>query len=308
MKTTITALALVLPLATASADAKRYDACSATSRAAKEACAFEAKDDLWIALGTCANVADPDARKECKSTAREALAEAKDECREQFDAREEVCEALGQDPYDPAIDPSQFLTPEATAASPNPYFPLIVGTTWTYEGPGETVTVTVTDRTKEILGVTTIVVRDVVTDEDDETVEDTDDYFAQHMDGTVWYFGELAKNFEDGELVDVDGSWTAGVDGAKPGIVMEAVPAAGDVYRQEFFLGDAEDVGEVVDVAGTESVPAASCAGTCAVILDTNPLEPDAAEHKYYAPGIGLILEVDLESGERVELVSVTTD
>jgi hypothetical protein len=206
------------------------------------------------------------------------------------------------------IDPSQFLSPEATAANPNPYFPLSVGTTWTYAGPGETVTVTVTDRTREILGVTTIVVRDVATDQNDEVVEDTDDYFAQHSDGTVWYFGELSKSFEDGELTGIEGSFTAGVDGAKPGIIMRAAPAVGDVYRQEFFLGDAEDIGEVLDVAGTESVPGGSCAGTCVVTRDTNPLEPDAAEHKYYAPGIGLILEVDLESGDRVELVSVTTN
>ena len=36
---------------------------------------------------------------------------------------------------------------------------------------------------------------------------------------------------------------------------------------------------------------------------DFTPLDPEANEHKYYAPGVGLILEIDLESGDRVELI-----
>jgi len=309
MKTTsILALVAALPLAAGSGEAKRDGACHATAKAAKEACGFEAKEELWIGLGNCANVPDPDARKECKSDAREGLNEAKDECGEQFVGREDFCDAVGEEPYDPAIDPSAFLSPEATAANPNPYFPLVVGTTWVYEGDGETTTVTVTDRTKEILGVTTIVVRDVVEDDEGDAVEDTDDYFAQHSDGTVWYFGEISKNFENGELVDIEGSWTAGVDGAKPGIVMLAAPAVGDIYRQEFALGEAEDGAEVLSITGTESVPGGSCSGTCVVTRDFNLLEPGGEENKYYAPGVGLILEVDPESGDRVELVSVTTD
>jgi hypothetical protein len=76
----------------------------------------------------------------------------------------------------------------------------------------------------------------------------------------------------------------------------------GDVYRQEFALGDAEDAAEVVSTTGSESVPAASCAGDCVVTRDFTPIEPDAAENKFYAPGIGLILEVDLETGELVSM------
>lgn len=44
----------------------------------------------------------------------------------------------------------------------------------------------------------------------------------------------------------------------------------------------------------------------CTIVKDGTPLEPEVAEHKYYAPGIGLILEVDLETGERVELTGMT--
>ena len=117
-------------------------------------------------------------------------------------------------------------------------------------------------------------------------------------------FGEIAKNYEDGELVDLEGSWEAGVDGAKAGIIMKADPQVGDVYRQEFFLGDAEDMGEVLSLSGDETVPAADCDNECLVTKDYTPIEPDVEENKYYAPGVGPILEVDVETGERVELVN----
>ena len=176
---------------------------------------------------------------------------------------------------------------------------------WVYEGDGETITVTVTGDTKEILGIEAVVVNDVV-EEDGEIVEDTDDWYGQDVFGNVWYLGEISKNYEDGELVDIEGSWTAGVDGAKAGILMKAAPMVGDVYRQEWALGDAEDAAEVLSLTASAVVPAAgaSCAGTCVETLDFTPIEPDAAEEKYYSPDVGLILEVDTETGDRVELVS----
>jgi hypothetical protein len=178
---------------------------------------------------------------------------------------------------------------------------------WVYKGGGEIDTVTVTNATKVIDGVETIVVHDVVTDESLVTTEDTDDYFAQDTSGSVWYFGESAKKFENGEIVGVEGSFKAGIDGAKPGIIMKATPAVGDVYRQEFALGDAEDAGEVLSITGSETVPGATCTGTCVVTHDFSPLEPDANEQKFYAPGIGVILEVDVAAGgTRLELISVT--
>jgi hypothetical protein len=135
-------------------------------------------------------------------------------------------------------------------------------------------------------------------------IEDTDDYFAQDVAGNVWYFGEISQSFDDnGDLENLDGSWKAGVELARPGIVMKAVPAVGDFYRQEFFLGEAEDMAEVTSASGTEAVPGAACAGTCLVTNEFTPIEPDASEDKYYAPGIGLILEVDSETGDRVELI-----
>lgn len=290
--------------ASAHAPAAHAGACDRTTEAAGHACANEARDDYWIAIGRCANVANNGARNGCLADAEAQLAEAQDECAAQTAARAELCAALGQAPYDPVIKAHDFLTPEETALQPNPYLPLVPGSESVYRNAEETITVTVTAETREILGIQAIVVRDVVTDADGELVEDTEDWFAQDVDGNVWYLGEIALNFEGGRLVDVEGSWTAGVERAKPGIVMPAAPRTGLSYRQEFDLGNAEDAARVLDTRASEQVPAASCDARCVVTVDFTPLEPGHLEHKYYAPGIGLILEVDPESGERTELVS----
>jgi hypothetical protein len=83
---------------------------------------------------------------------------------------------------------------------------------------------------------------------------------------------------------------------------MKASPQVGDAYRQEFFLGDAEDLAEVVSVTGDEHAPAASCNGDCVVTREFTPIEPGHEANKHYAPGIGLILET-LPDGGREELV-----
>ncbi len=297
---------LVLVCGGVAAAATEPPLCTQTSRAALRACEHEGRDEMWIAIGGCANRPDPAVRRVCRRQAKQQGREHAADCAEQLDARETLCDALGQSAYDPAIDPARFASPAAAAGNPNPYFPLLPGTTWTYAGDGETITVTVTARTKQIQGVTCTVVRDLVA-KNGTPVEDTDDYFAQDLDGNVWYFGELSQSFEGGELAGLDGSWTAGRDGAKAGMVMKRTPVAGETYRQEFFLGDAEDAAEVVSVTASATVPAVSCAGTCVQTLDFTPLEADAREHKFYAPGVGLVLEVDVETGSRVELVDFRT-
>jgi len=283
-------------------------ACKQTTKAAFKACKYTIKDNYWIEQGKCYNLVDPAVQAECVAEAKEAQAEATEECNDQRDARTEVCEALGEAPYDPQINPTDFVDPTQIGATviPNPYFPLVPGTGWRYVGGNETITVTVTNETKQILGVTCIVVRDVV-EENGEVIEDTVDWYAQDQFGNVWYFGEIAQNFEDGELNNLDGSWKAGVDSAKPGIIMKAAPQVGDIYRQEFLLGEAEDVAEILSLTGSAAVPAASCNGDCVITKDYSPLEPDAIENKYYASGVGLILEVDVETGDRVELVELIT-
>jgi hypothetical protein len=187
----------------------------------------------------------------------------------------------------------------------NPYFPLLPGTRWVYEthtSEGvERDEVFVTHDTKDILGIECTVVHDVVSFEG-EVIEDTFDYFAQDSLGNVWYFGELSKSFDDGQLASLHGSWLAGEDGAQPGVIMKAVPQVGDVYRQEFLVETAEDIGAVVDLSAPAVVPFGNFP-SCLETEDYSPLEPGTLEQKFYVFGLGLVLEFDPDSGERTELV-----
>ncbi len=202
--------------------------------------------------------------------------------------------------YDPAIDPAQFVR-----GVDNPFFPLVPGTTRRYRSTGdedgEETVVTVMPDTKVIAGVTCTVVHDVVR-EGNEVKEDTWDWFAQDRDGNVWYFGEDTKEYEHGR-VSTAGSWQAGVNGAKPGIVMPAHPTVGRTFRQEYLAGEAEDEAQIVAVDATVTVPAGTFSG-CVQTKDWTRLEPGAVEHKYYAPGVGCVAEVAAGGRGRVELVS----
>ncbi len=166
-------------------------------------------------------------------------------------------------------------------------------------------TVTVTQKTRRLDGVKCVVVSDIVRDEDGQITEKTKDYYAQDNKGNVWYFGEDTAEFENGKLVSTEGSWLAGVNGANPGIVMEAHPKVGDSYVQEDAAPVAEDAAEVISLNGHAKVPFGNF-NHLLVTHDTNLLEPDApGENKYYAKGIGEVYAKDLETGEVDLLVSV---
>jgi hypothetical protein len=204
--------------------------------------------------------------------------------------------------YTPHIDPADF-----SSTVDNPFFPLRPGLRWEYKSTTkdgvETTVVTVTSNTHTIMGIPCVEVRDTVK-LNGEVAEDTLDWYAQHRDGTVWYFGEDTKEYEHGKVTTTKGSWVGGVDGAQPGIVMPAQPLVGDKYRQEYLRGDAEDMAEVLATNDHAQVPAGSYDGTLQT-LETTPLEPKALEHKYYARGVGIVLEVDVAGGGvRDELIS----
>ena len=119
------------------------------------------------------------------------------------------------------------------------------GNRWVYnetdaEGNEMQVEVTVTNDKKNILGISATVVHDVVT-QDGSVKEDTLDWYAQDVDGNIWYLGEDTKEYENGVVVSTEGSWEAGVDGAQAGIVLPANPEVGMTYRQEYYAGEAED-------------------------------------------------------------------
>ena len=124
----------------------------------------------------------------------------------------------------------------------------------------------------------------------------------------MWYLGEDSHEYENGQDVGTSGSWEYGVDGALPGIVMPADPTVGDAYRQEYYAGEAEDMGEILDVGISYSIGLGDY-DDVVVTEDWNPLEPDVIEHKWYARDIGMIAEADVAGGdERAELVEFTPE
>lgn len=285
--------------------AEKSNPCKKSAAYADTACRKEASSAYWLERAKCVNLADVTAREDCVDAAIDAFDEALDDCKEQYAARIELCKSLGGAAYDPLIDPADFV-----AGIANPLMPLVPGTTFVYEHATdeglETIHFTVTHQTKTILGVECTVIHDVA-DLDGVVIEDTFDWFAEDVDGNVWYFGELSFEYEGGVLVGTGGSWEAGVDGAKPGIVMQATPIVGEVYRQEFLVGEAEDVAGVLGLAASAVVPFGSFSN-CLHTEDYTPIEPGHLENKYYAPGVGLVLATNPETGEREELVAITTN
>ena len=208
--------------------------------------------------------------------------------------------------YSVEIDPQGFVE-----TIDNPYMPFTPGSSWRLEGQTEdgreVDTITVLDQTREVMGVTTTVVRDVVKLQGEGAVEKTWDWFAQDLRGNVWYFGEDTAEYEEGKVVSRKGSWEAGVDGALPGIVMPADPVPNDATRQEFYEGQAEDFGWVVQTGLSTEVPAGSYSDVIRV-LEWSPLEPKIVGQKLFAPDVGIVSERALSGGlEIFELVEYSS-
>jgi hypothetical protein len=190
----------------------------------------------------------------------------------------------------------------------NKYFPLRPGTTFLFrgseEGKARRVSVFVTHRTKMILGIRATVVLDQVL-VGGKPEEKTFDWYAQDKRGNVWYLGEDSSDFVKGKWVRSDGSWEAGVNGAKAGIVMKANPSVGDVYRQEYYACHAEDMAKVL----SRSKSVAVTYGSFEHALETSewtPLERGVVEHKYYVKGVGNVRTIMVKGGSEEErLVSI---
>jgi hypothetical protein len=187
----------------------------------------------------------------------------------------------------------------------NRYFPLSPGDLYTYKGNLKKQqvlnTVYVTHKTPTVDGVATVEVRDRVY-ESGTLTEDTLDWYAQDDRGNVWYFGELATQLPGGTQT---GSWTAGVNGAQPGYIMEAAPKAGDSYCQENAPGVARDAADVLSLSGSRSVPFGSYSGNVLQTKDYSLIEPHS-EHKFYAPGVGMLEALALNGGsEDIQLYTI---
>jgi hypothetical protein len=100
------------------------------------------------------------------------------------------------------------------------------------------------------------------------------------------------------------GSWKAGVGGARPGVVMPADPKLGLTYRQEYLVGQAEDMARILALDEKATVPYGAF-GQLVLTQDWSPLEPSVIEHKLYARGVGLVMETFVSGGDVSKLVDV---
>lgn len=209
---------------------------------------------------------------------------------------------------DRPIGPEHLVASDFVTTVDHRYFPLEPGTVWEYEADNpdgdERIVVTVLDDAKVIDGVTAVVVLNRTSDFDGNLLEETYDWYAQDKIGNVWYLGEDTKNFE--EEGSTDGSWEAGVDGARAGLIMVAKPRVGKTYQQEFYAGTAEDVGKILSIDDVLTVPTGRYENVLRT-ADVTALEPELIENKWYAPGVGLIQEADLDDdGEKVVLTKLS--
>lgn len=209
---------------------------------------------------------------------------------------------FAQETYSVDIDPANFVE-----SIDNPYYPREVGMRWVYEGQTmeglERVEIEILSETREVMGVQTTIMRDTVYI-DGEIVEDTYDWFAQDIDGNVWYFGEEVSDYENGQLISTAGSWEAGVDGALPGIVMFGDPSShlGETYLQEYYVGEAEDTAQLLSITGIVEIPFGEFEDIL-LTYDYTPLDFEAHEIKYFAEDIGEIKSIDLVTGDVVTLI-----
>jgi hypothetical protein len=205
-----------------------------------------------------------------------------------------------------APDPADFTTPVANA-----YFPIAPGLTVRLRGHDGAERlherVHVTHRTRTIQGIEVRVVRDVVRRPDGSVAERTTDWYAADNDGNVWYFGERTATLDEhGQVESREGSWQAGRDGARAGIVMPADPHPAQAFRQELYRGHAEDQAWIVGREARATVQAGRFRHLVHT-LEWTRLEPGVVSSKLYARGVGIIRETDLAGGhETFEVVSVT--
>ena len=202
----------------------------------------------------------------------------------------------------------------------HPALGFAAGRSWSYRKATpdgeETSLVEVLSSPRTVAGIACLVVRDRVW-LDGRLLEDTQDWYAQDDAGNVWYMGEEVDNYEydeQGNLLGInhDGAWEAGRDvgnvghDARPGLRVPAAPAAGRSFYQEYYRTVAEDVAFVVATDATADLGDGRVYEDCLLLLDWSPLSPASLEHKYFAPGVGLVLEIDLVDGERLLPVGST--
>jgi len=200
--------------------------------------------------------------------------------------------------------PTQFAS-----GATNPWFPLRPGTTWVYRGVKDGKVsrdvVHATGKTRRIAGVVCTAVSDRLYLRG-RLEERTTDWYAQDKAGNVWYFGEATAELDThGKVTSREGSWLAGVNGARAGVFMPAHPRVGFTALQEYLKGHAEDHFRVLSLKARVATPGAS-SSHAVLTKEWTPLEPGTIDHKYYVREIGTVLEQTVKGGEeRNTLLSI---
>lgn len=176
----------------------------------------------------------------------------------------------------------------------NPYFILEPGYYLILKKGDVQLTKTVLDETRVVDGVVTRVVEEKETKKGTIT-EVARNYFAiSKRTNSVYYFGEDVDFYEDGKVISHEGAWLSGVEGAKFGLMIPGTPLVGGRYYQEVAPKVAMDRAEILSTNETVETPAGTFKN-CLKTADTTPLEPEVTEYKYFAPGIGLVRDDNLE-------------
>jgi hypothetical protein len=207
-------------------------------------------------------------------------------------AAEPTAGMAAQEPLFADFDPGNFDDPTVID---NEWMPMRPGTQWVYEGTslddeGEEIArrieFTITDLTKEVAGVRTVVAW-IVDYNDEEVVEKEIAFYAQDKDGTVWYLGEHPEEIEGGKFIQAP-TWIAGIQDARPGIKMMAKPELGKppVYQGWGPAVEWSDFGRV-DQMGIETCVLVDCFPEVLVNVESSLGETNAYQLKYFARGVG---------------------
>ncbi|MDQ3975837.1 MAG: hypothetical protein M3264_04850 [Thermoproteota archaeon] len=220
-----------------------------------------------------------------RETGGETLQEGNDTEQEDADGENEYTES--------------FRTEDCTFSSTgrNPFFILEPNYQFVLAGGegGEAaqVTITVLNETREVNGTETRIVEERETI-GGELVEISRNFFAICEEtNSIFYFGEEVDDYENGNIISHEGAWLAGEGANRAGIIMPGTILLGARYYQEIAPNVAVDRAQIVGMGEVVQTPAGEFSDTL-ITRETNPLEPDVAELKYYAAGIGLIQEEDL--------------
>jgi hypothetical protein len=201
------------------------------------------------------------------------------------------------------FDPKNFGEPIGDL---NKWYPLVPGTQTLRDGSitrgsrklKHQLRETVTDVTKEVNGVRTVLVLGQDIDAG-QIGEASIDYLAQDKFGNIWYLGSYTEKYQGGQFVNANDAWLAGKRGAKPGVWMLTDPKKGMKYVQ--MQSSRETIRSEVDKVGDRKCVPFKCFNSLRVL-------EDGSEFKYFGPGVGHIAtEPNYSGGEQEieELVNV---